>query len=770
MSYTKFLRWTLLVGLAAVFIIPFIIADGGVGYQQASGMGNLYIPFFAMFFPFITGKNFVFRILIEVLVGVYVLLALREPKYRPRASLIMWAVGIFVAWIAVATIVSVDPTKSFWSNFERMEGYIALLHLFAYFLMVGAVVAAEEWWKKLFQCSIVASVVMAFYGLLQLAHKIPISSQSGARLDGTFGNATYLAVFMLFNLFITLFMLVRQRKSTVAQVLYGIALVLQVIVLYYTETRGAVLGVIGGLVIAAIYVGWKGAGHEWRTLRRVSLWGLGAIVVLVVAFFALRSTPFVQHSSTLGRIASISLTDPTTAARFQIWHMALQGFVQSPKTIIAGWGQENFNFVFNKYYVPQMYSQEQWFDRAHDQFLDWLVDGGLPAFLLYVSFFVLAVWYIFRSDLEVPEQAVLLGLLAAYAFNNLFVFDDLMSSVYFFLVLAFAHSLSKKMPPRWMFLSRPMGEKGLAVAAPIVVVVTLLVVWTANMPGIVRAQNIIAALTTQVAVKDASGNITGQPKDPKVLLQNFETALGEGIWPGTPMGRQEVTEQLLQYASGLAASTSIDPSVKQDTANAAQNAAAALLAQRQHDARIELFDGAFLDSFSQYPQALQVLSEALADSPKKQQIMFEIGVVYLNANDTKDALPVLKTAFDEAPDYTDARILYASALFYSGDKTDADALLIQGFGSTIVDDSRLLQVYVNTKQYDRVVQIWQLRVKNDPENTQDELGLAAAYYTAGDKADAIVALNRAAQLDPALATQIQTVITQIKNGTLTTSQ
>jgi len=450
--------------------------------------------------------------------------------------------------------------------------------------------------------------------------------------------------------------------------------------------------------------------------------------------------------------------------------MALEGFVQSPKTVIAGWGQENFNFVFNKYYVAAMYSQEQWFDRAHDQFLDWLVDGGLPAFLLYISFFVLAVWYIMRSDLEVPEQAVLLGLVGAYAFNNLFVFDDLMSSVYFFLLMAFAHSLSKKMPPRWMFLSRPATERALAVAAPVVVVVTLLVVWTANVPGIVRAQNLITALTTEVPVKDANGNITGQAKDPKVLLQNYQTALGEGIWPGTPMGRQEVTEQLLQYASGLPASTSIDPSVRQDTATAAQNAAAVMMQERPHDARIELFDGAFLDSFAQYPQALQVLASALSDSPKKQQIMFEIGVTYLNANDTKDALPVLKAAFDEAPAYTDARVLYASALYYNGDITDGDALMIQGFGTVIVDDDRLLQVYVNTKQYGRVVQIWQLRVKNDPENTQDELGLAAAYYTNGDKTDAIAALNRAAQLDPSLASQIASVITQIQNGTLQTSQ
>ncbi len=84
-----------------------------------------------------------------------------------------------------------------------------------------------------------------------------------------------------------------------------------------------------------------------------------------------------------------------------------------------------------------MYDQEQWFDRTHNEFLDWLISGGIPAFLLYISLFVLAVWAIVRSELAVPERAVFLGLLAAYGFSNLTVFHDLMS----FRLLRFDHRL-----------------------------------------------------------------------------------------------------------------------------------------------------------------------------------------------------------------------------------------------------------------------------------------------------------------------------------------
>ncbi|MEI7720129.1 MAG: O-antigen ligase family protein [bacterium] len=759
MKYAGWLKWVLLIGLSATFFIPFLIADG-------SGL------VLNMFFPFITGKNFAFRIAVELLFGVYVILALKEPKYRPRTSLLLYVFGAFVLWMAVATAASVDPVKSFWSNFERMEGYITVLHLFLYFTMVGSVMGAADWWKRFFQVSVAAASLEALYALGQLIRigGLAPSSQSGDRLDGHFGNAAYLGIFMLFNTFVTLYLLVRDRRSKVAQAVYGFALVLEVVVLYFTQTRSAFLGLLGGVVVAALYVVWKARGYEWKTLRRISMYALGSIAVLFVVFFAVKDTSFVRGNPALSRFASISLTDSGSQARFQIWDMAFNGFKQSPKTIAVGWGQENFSFVFNKYYTPPMYAQEQWFDRAHNQFLDWLIAGGLPAFLLYVSLFVLAVLAITRSELEAPEQAVLLGLLAGYAFNNLFVFDDLMSSLYFFAVLAYLHSLSKRALPGWLVLSRPVGDRGVAVVAPILAAVVLVGVWALNAPGIARARNLVEAITPAVLV-----NGQAQAKDPKMSLEEFKVALGPGAWPGTPLGTQEVTEQLFQFSSNAAASQSVDPVTKQGFATLAQSAGQALLAQRSHDARLELFYGSTLESFGQLPQALQYIQSALADSPAKQQIMFEQGLVYINGKDFPDALASFKQAFEEAPQYRDARILYAVAFYYAGDQKSGDALLLagptaDGFGTVLVDDQRLIQAYTNLKQFDRIVGIWKMRVAANPNDAQTNIGLAAAYFSASDIPSTITQLKHAEQVDPAHAGQIEAIIGKIKDGSLKPGQ
>jgi len=753
MQYTKYLRWVLLGGLSLIFFIPFIIADGSL------------LP--NMFFPFITGKNFAFRIVVEVLLALYLILALREPKYRPKASLVLWTVLGFVGWMAVATAFSADVSKSFWSNFERMEGYVSLLHLFAYFIIVGAVATAEQWWNRLFQISIGASALMGLYGVMQLLGVFAISTQSGSRVDATFGNAAYLAVYMLFAVFLTLFMLVRRRTEAWTQVLYGVALVLQVVTLYQTQTRGAVLGLLGGCIVAGIYIAWRAREAQWRTLRRVSLWGLGAIALLVVAFFVLRTTPVVQSSETLRRLASISLADKTTQARFQIWEMAWNGFKERP---VVGWGQENFSYVFNTYYQPAMYSQEQWFDRAHNQFLDWLIAGGLPAFLLYVALFGLAVWVIVRSEaLSAPEQAILLGLLAAYAFNNSLVFGDLMSSVYFFLVLAFVHGLSKQPLPGWLFLSRPVSDKTIAVVAPFVVVIFAVGVWALNAPGMARAQNILTAVTTQVGVADGKGGVTAAPKDPKVNLADFKVAAGSGVWPGTGLGRQEVMEQTLQFASNVGRS-STDPALRKDSFDFAVQTGEAMLAQRKDDARLELFMGSLYTSYGKYEEGLKYLQTALAHSPAKQQIMFEVGVANLNLKRNDAALAVLKQAFESAPSNEDARTLYAIGLFYTGNKAQGDALLMEGFGSVLLDDMRLLQVYTNLKWYDRVIGIWKLRTEIYPKDSKIRVEFAKAYFAMGDTVNTIAQLKQAAALDPNIAGQVAQLITQIQNGTLKPGQ
>jgi putative flippase GtrA len=138
-----------------------------------------------------------------------------------------------------------------------------------------------------------------------------------------------------------------------------------------------------------------------------------------------------------------------------------------------------------------------WYDRAHSQFLDWLVAGGLPMLALYVSLFVLAGWSFAFSSLAAPARAALLGLLAAYVFNNLVTFDGIFSAMYFWLVLAFADSLSPGRPVLLTQRASPISASAMTVAAPVVAVVVGCGMWALNAPGYVRAQELLNILSIE---------------------------------------------------------------------------------------------------------------------------------------------------------------------------------------------------------------------------------------------------------------------------------
>jgi Flp pilus assembly protein TadD len=479
-------------------------------------------------------------------------------------------------------------------------------------------------------------------------------------------------------------------------------------------------------------------------------------MLLVGGVFTVRDTQFVQNMPAVSRIANVSLEEATVQSRLlYIWPIALGGAMEKP---VTGWGQENFSYIFNEHYPSQMYNQEQWFDRAHNQFLDWLVAGGVPAFLLYVLLFFLMVWIILRSDkLLVPEKGILLGLLAAYAFNNSFVFDNLMSAVYFYILLAYVHGLSAEPLPRRIFLSKPISDHGIAIAAPIVAVVILAGMWMFNAQGIARARTIIDAISSV-------DRKTGEEQTPKERLEYFRRTLEQGR-----LGQQEVVEQLYQYSSGLGGS-SLAPEVKEEAYALAKSAGEEMLAVRPSDARLESFTGIFHAQYGEYGEALEHLERADELSPNKQSILFQLGEVQLRSGNTEEAIATYKRAFELVPEFDTARMMYAAALYYAGRITEADQLLEDRFGATIFDNDQLVQIYSSMGLEDRVVEIWKLRVEKDPENTDTYLGLASAYFAVGDVSSTIATLRKVAQINPATAAQVEQLISQIQSGALQVQQ
>ena len=717
MDWPRYLRY---VVYACIFLVPFaglIVADW-------------------FFFPFITGKNFAFRILVEVMFGSWVVLALWSPNYRPRKSLALILGGLFVLSLGVSTILAENPLKAFWSNFERMEGWIALIHLAMYVTVLTSMLRTEQLWRRFFTTSIAASVLVGLYGLFQLLGVFTIN-QGGVRVDGTLGNATYLAVYMLVHAFLSLLGVMRWSEgSRIKQALYGEAFVLQVVMIFYCATRGTILGLVGGLFLAGLIFAFsKGAG----TARKVGIGLVIVVVLLVGGFFAVKDTDYVKNHEILSRIASISLADGNT--RFTIWTMAYKGFLDRP---IFGWGQEGFNYVFNKYFVPSMYSQEPWFDRAHDVVLDWLIAGGALGALLYLSLYVVLLYYLWKpgGTFDITERALLTGLLAGYAFHNIFVFDNLMSYLMFTAVSSYI--TVRRLPPEpW---GTPVPPATLSVAGPIVLVATLGVLYFVNVPGMSSAYDVIAA------IKPQSEGLTKN-------LSYFTSAASRG-----GLGSQEIAEQFLQFASQVRQSNIGDATFQGKAATEARDAFLKELARTPNDARLQVFIGSFLRQFGDTAGAEEHLGKALQLSPQKQTIMFEVGALAMQEGDFGKALAVFKDAYELAPEYDQARNFYATAAIRSGDMKLADSLLVPRYGTDTPVDMFILQAYLDTKNFPKVIELARARADAQPGNAQWWVELGAAYLQAGDRAHAIANIEKAISIDPSLKDQGEKFIADIKAG------
>ncbi|MDP2629396.1 MAG: O-antigen ligase family protein, partial [Candidatus Harrisonbacteria bacterium] len=125
------------------------------------------------------------------------------------------------------------------------------------------------------------------------------------------------------------------------------------------------------------------------------------------------------------------------APRIWTWKSALAGVLERPW---LGWGPENFAFAFDKYYNPNHFGLESFFDRTHNIFLEYLISGGILLLLAWLSLFFLAIRSIFKRKKKDIWFGILLGLIAAYMVQGFFLFDVLV--IYLQLFLLFAYLIS----------------------------------------------------------------------------------------------------------------------------------------------------------------------------------------------------------------------------------------------------------------------------------------------------------------------------------------
>ncbi|MEK7142537.1 MAG: O-antigen ligase family protein [Patescibacteria group bacterium] len=708
---------------AGIFVIPFLV----------------FVVSGSMFFPFITGKNFSFRIIVEVMTALWLSLTLFDARYKPRKSWVLAMLAIFVGVVALSSIFGENFYRSFWSNYERMEGLVTYLHLVAYFLVLSGMMKTEKVWTRLFNTTLFASVIMSFYALIQLYGNFQI--HQGDRIDATLGNASYLAIYTVFHIFLAMALFYRAKDFK--KWIYLFIIALESFVLYRTATRGAILGIIGGLLISWLMIAIASPNKKSK-LKHIYL--LIGVAVVVIGFMFIKTTSFVKNSPVLNRFATISLTENTTESRLTIWKMSWDGFKEKP---LFGWGQENFNLVFNKYYEPILYKQEPWFDRAHNVFFDRLTTNGLFGLLSYVGLFGVALYYLWskrkKTGLSVEDSAIFGGVFLAYFFNNLFVFDNLSSLILFVTILAYVNFRAKGLGVITQN-EEIKADYGRAIYAVIIGAVAIFVIYVVNIPGILTSKNIINAFKTY-STGDAKG-----------AFDIFQKAISYDSF-----GSMEAREHLSSFAIQVYSSPNLDQTFRDKVMAYTISELKKQNEQYPNDIREMIFLATVYNKAQKYDEAISLLNKAIEIAPKKQQLYFELGTSYLNKGDYENGMVTLKKSFDLDQTFEDARKIYAISAIFAGKESLAEELM-KDHGSLIQDDERFLKAYAQKNNFEKITAILKVFIEKNPTNIQYRLNLAAVYLQKGQRSKSVEQLEKAIEASPSFKKQGEEYISKIKAG------
>ena len=377
-----------------------------------------------LLYPYLTPKTLLFRADFIFLVSVLAALALSGERFyfsRLRSP-ITWIPATLLASAYLSSLFGIDFYHSFWSIFDRGDGLLTLTGIVTFFY--GFMLAGDEkLFVRLIKITSVIATLVAIFALLQWIQEgaginIPlIPGTQGARVGSTLGNAAFLASYLGMTLFATLAL--APRLASKWQRIAYLSVVLQLLAILASATRGTLLALVVAGFATVAYVAWRGSSY-----RVYAHGGLVALLVIGGLFFAFRSELTRVPFAPVARLASISTSDTTVESRLFIWQSV---GAEALKTPLFGIGAENIQVLFDRVYDPTAI-QEQWFDRTHNAFLDYFVQYGIIGFALFCALIAAFAREALRAVGEkqpiMPlDGPLFLLLILVYAVQNLFIFD-----------------------------------------------------------------------------------------------------------------------------------------------------------------------------------------------------------------------------------------------------------------------------------------------------------------------------------------------------------
>ncbi len=729
-----------------------------------------FVPFvpliiFQQFFsPFHFGKVVVFRTLIELIALPYLWLILTDRRWLPPRTRLFWAVTGFTAVFGLTTLTSFHQYLSFMGSLERMGGWFTFVHFWLFYVMATGIFRTREEWMRLIHCSLIAGVISAFYGLLQRTDLALVLGGGGrSRIFGTIGNTALFAGYQIINLFLALGLLVREPRGSGTRWTYGIITLLLLIVVMMTGVRGAVLGiVVSAIILFFIYP----FGVAARRVR----WALGIILGLAIiaeVFLIVNhdTLSIVKKSGYISRISDISFETRTVDTRLWAWQAGIRGWLDNARTIIFGWGPENFDAPFTEHFNPKFfigYGSETLFDRAHNMFIEVLVTMGVVGLAAYLWLFISLIRELFllyqRQQHEYKAiAAVLFCGLIAYAIHNSFIFDTSANFIAFFIFIGLVTWLVRETSPEPIVVEPQSFNVSPMLRQSAVIVSTIVVIWVFWLTAVTPAR------ANYLATRGLVASWPQNNRNHALAVQNFRKALAYDTFSTYELRNrfaQYLMEQVGNFQANAKPREALQYAVEQEKKNITPDGIASFdYVPYLYMSRMLILLGKDDPKSPYNDQALEIARIAQKLSPKFVRTYYEIAQAYVNKLMYKEAIDTFHEAIQINPEVDISWWYLGLTQIESGDITNGLLALQKGlelgYDASEQDYMRLINYFAQVGDIQKVSQYYTQLLALEPNKGLYHLKYAFVLQSMRRPDEAATEALKALELDPALEPDVQ---------------
>lgn len=706
---TKAIQNIIISLVVLTFLIPFIVIN-------------------TMYFPYIVGKAMFFRMIVSLMIIFWGFLCYKDSRFLPSKNNILFSFLALVVFYFIADILGPDIRESFFSNFERMTGWFTTFLLFIFFLITSSVVKQKETWNKIFFIQIGTSLILFLIGLKDL-----LEFGINFRIAATLGNPIYLSVIFLFSIFFAGYLFFENYSKKTKIFLFSTILI-NGLGVFFTGTRGAMVALFVSFLLIGILFLIKYWGDN--KIRKIGLSLLLLVVLLPVLLFVFQDSKFVKENSTLRRITQINIVEGTGYARFVNWGIGIQGIKERP---FLGWGQENYVYVYDKYYDPRMYGQEPYFDSSHNTLIDVFVDGGIFALISYVSIFIFAIIYLFRSDfINKDQKIILLGLFIAYFVQNIFVFDNITSYILFTILISFVIS-EKENEKECLIVKKVILPVGIILGISIIYFL-IFIPWTAN-------QNLLKGMQF-FAINREGQAVLKYPNGIKDNLNYFQKALENNY-----TGVYQIKFVAAKSIDDLRKIKSNDQGLIEDTREYTSFVLRSLteeVEKNPDDAQVKYITAVAMIQLGSFEEAENLLNQAIEISPKRH--------LYLAL------LASLKKVMKKNEEY-----LNLTEKIYRLEESNDKALFDFVSAASSIDKNKLNEILSelnNEDKIEKIIKITDVFVEQNPDDVNSYINKVVILARIGLFDESIKALDVATEKFPEISSQVKIWKASLEKGEL----